>query len=333
MSEVDYMALREQRLAEVDGETAQIYRATAAGFGIRERGVETFRELFANTVLAGGAVLADGVTAETVAIPGPAGAIPARVYRPEGLENYGVYIHTHGGGFIAWNGLDGVDAINSQWAQRWGCAVVHPDFRVPPEDKFPAAIEDCWATVEWVAANAKRFGADPARIAVGGGCTGANIAAVMALMARDRGEPKLALQFLYAPQLDTRCDYRSHFEFARGYGLSRDDDLFVIDQYLGKPEDRWDWRASPVLVESVRGVAPAVIAVGEYEILRDETRLYAGRLRDAGVEVKYFEAHAQGHGHTYWRNHTGDYTAAAKESQANIDPIIRQFIGGKPVAK
>jgi acetyl esterase len=323
------MELREQRLREVDAETAEIYRATADGFGIPGLGVEKFRELFKERVLADGSKLAAGVSAETVAIPGPAGSIPTRIYRPENVDYCGVFIHTHGGGFVAWNGLEGVDAISSDFARRWRCVVVHPDFRVPPEDKFPAAIEDCWATVEWVAANSKRFGADPARIAVGGGCTGANIAAVMALMARDAGSPKLAAQYLYAPQLDTRCDYRSHFEFAKGYGLTRTDDLYVIEQYLRSPEDRWDWRASPVLVDSVKGVAPAVIAVGEFEILRDEARLYAGRLRDAGVEVHYFEGKGQGHGHTYWRNfQTGEYTAAALESQAQTDPVIRRLVGG-----
>lgn len=327
---LDYSEIRERRLAELDEETAQIYRATGGGFGIAELGVEGFRELFHRLVLSGGDQLAAGVSAETITIPGPAGDISARLYIPEDVDDYGVFIHTHGGGFIAWNGLVDVDAIASGFAARWGCAVVHPDFRVPPEEKFPAAISDCWATVEWVASRAASFGADPAKIAVGGGCTGANLAAVLALMARDAGRPNLALQYLYAPQLDTRCDYRSHFEFADGYGLSRADDLYVVEQYLRTADDRWDWRASPVLVDSVRGVCPAVIAVGEYEILRDEARLYAGRLRDAGVDVHYFEGPRQGHGHTYWRNfETGEYTRAARESQAQVDPVIRRHIGGR----
>jgi acetyl esterase len=326
----DYNELRERRLDELDEETAQIYRATGDGFGIPQLGVEAFRELFHRLVLHGGDEIAAGVKAETVAIPGPAGDIPARLYVPEEVDDYGVFIHTHGGGFIAWNGLENVDAISSGFAARWGCAVVHPDFRVPPEDKFPASVDDCWATVEWVAENAGSFGADAARIAVGGGCTGANLAAVMALLARDAGRPKLAVQYLYAPQLDLRCDYRSHFEFAKGYGLSRADDLYAIEQYLRTAEDRWDWRASPALVDSVTGVCPAVIAAGEYEILRDESRLYAGRLRDASVEVHYFEGPGQGHGHTYWRNTgTGEYTRAALQSQALVDPIIQNKIGGR----
>jgi acetyl esterase len=328
----DYADLREQRLAEVDAETREIYEVTGGGFGIREIGVEAFRELFAEAMGPEAGVLAPEVTASTISIPGPAGPIPTRVYLPEGEGPFGVYVHTHGGGWIAWNGLDHIDGFNSQLVREWGCAVVHPDFRVPPEDPFPAAVEDCWATIEWVGTHGDEIGVDSGRIAVGGGCTGANLAAVMALMARDAGGPRIALQFLDSPQLDTRADYGSQFEFAEGYGLTRDDDLCVIEHYLGAPENRWDWRASPVLVESVRGVAPALFTVGEYEILRDEALVYGGRLRDAGVDVHYLEGPAQGHSYLWWANlSTGEPTAVAAEHRAQVAAIVRRIIGaGSP---
>lgn len=330
----DYAALRERRLAQVDAQTRRGFEAAAGMLRIREMGVEAFRDVFAqamNTVTPG---MAPGVEAETITIPGPAGEIPVRVYRPTEHEGpLGVYVHTHGGGFIAWNGLDAVDGANSRSALEWGCMVVHPDFRVPPEHPFPAAIEDCWATVRWVGEHGPEHGIDTQRIAVGGGCTGANLAAVMALMARDAGAPDIALQFLDSPQLDTRCDTRSHHEFAEGFGLTRDADLFVVEQYLSAPEDRWDWRASPVLVDSVRGVAPAIVTAGEYEILRDEARLYTGRLRDAGVEVHYIEGPRQGHGFSLGRDlETGNYVPAAAVARARIGEVFRRHIGTPPGA-
>jgi acetyl esterase len=328
----DYAELRERRLAEVDAETRQGFEAAAEMLRIREMGVPAFREVFAQVMNMVTPGMAPGVDAETISIPGPAGEIPVRIYRPADHDGpLGVYVHTHGGGFIAWNGMDAIDGANSRSALEWGCAVVHPDFRVPPEDPFPAAVEDCWATVQWVAEHGREYGIDPERIAVGGGCTGANFAAVMALMARDAGSPKIALQFLDSPQLDTRCDYRSFYEFGEGFGLSRDADLFVVEQYLSDPEDRWDWRASPILVDSVRGVAPAIVTAGEYEILRDEARLYAGRLRDAGVEVLYIEGPRQGHGFSMARNpETGEYAPGAAAARAQIGEVFRRHIGKPP---
>jgi acetyl esterase len=154
--------------------------------------------------------------------------------------------------------------------------------------------------VKWVGENARQIGGDPDYIGVGGGCTGGSFAAVLALMARDAGAPKIAAQYLAATVFDCRADYRSQYENGAGYTLSRDDGCFVIDVYLKDPENRWDWRASPILAPSVRGVAPAYIYVGEWDILRDESRAYADRLRDAGVEVTLVvmqqESHAVGPG-------------------------------------
>jgi acetyl esterase len=329
----DYAALRERRLAQVDDETRRGFELATRLLRVRELGVDGFRKLFAE--LAGQGTLAPGVAAKTTSIPGPASDVLVRIYRPDGGGHaerpLGVYLHTHGGGWIAGGGLDTFDAVNSGLALSWNCAVVHPDFRLPPEHRFPAAVEDCWATVEWIHRHGADHGLDSSRIAVGGGCTGANLAAVIALMARDAGGPKIALQLLDSPQLDTRCDYRSQFECAEGYGLTHTDDLFVVEQYLGGPEDRWDWRASPILAESVRGVAPAVVTAGEYEILRDEARLYAGRLRDAGVEVHYVEGKGQGHGFLGGRNVvTGEFTRGAVLAQATVWPIVRRLIGSTP---
>jgi acetyl esterase len=324
----DYDELRRRRMEALDDEMRTVYEMTGSSIDLRTMGVAAMREAL-GSLLSRFGPLPEGVEAETISIPGPAGPIPTRVYRPASLgANPGVYIHTHAGGWIAMNGLDHVDGQNGAMALDWGCVVVHPDFRVPPEDKFPAAVEDCWATVEWVHKNAETIGVDRQRIAVGGGCTGANLAAVVALMARDAGAPNLALQVLQSPQFDCREDYESHFEFASGYGLSRDSDLWVIEQYLADPEQRWDWRASPILAESFRDLCPALIAVGEWEILRDEARMYANRLRDAGVHVDYLEGEQGGHGYTTWRNFTtGKLVAVAQRHHERINEIVRSRIG------
>jgi acetyl esterase len=328
----DYEALRERRMAELDDpELEKIYEITGSGLHIRERGVDGLREFIGQGMRTMGSGDRRGVVTRDIKIPGPAGEISARIYSPEGADGpTGAYFHTHGGGFVAGGGFETFDDLNCSTVLDWGCSVVHPDFRLPPENPFPAGVEDNWAALQWVGEHGAEVGIDTDRIAVGGGCTGANMAAVMALMARDAGAPKLAAQFLYAPRFDLRTDYRSEFEFADGYGLARDDDQFVTSQYLSDPEERWDWRASPALVDSLKGVAPAFFAVGEWEILRDDARAYANRMRDAGVEVHYTEGEKQGHGHTYWRNlETGEFTAGAKKSQAEVASFMKRKIGSE----
>jgi acetyl esterase len=328
---VDYQALRERRLASLPAETRSIYEAQKDGLSLRRLGIERFRTLFAELMSAGRPAndVTTKVETRVVEVPTSTGIVATKIYIPHGQrEPVGVYVHMHGGGWIAGGGFEAWDSINAELAVAWGCAIAHPDFRLAPESKFPGPSMDCYAAAEWIGRHGDKLGLDSRRIAVGGGCTGANLAAVVALMARDAGTPRLAGQCLFAPQMDCRTDYRSHVEFGVGYGLSQDDDLYAIEQYLDEPEDRWDWHASPVLVESVCGVAPAIFAVGEYEILRDGARLYANRLRDSGVEVHYFEGAGQGHGHTYWRNpQTGEYTDAARQSQAQVDGQMRRFLG------
>lgn len=316
-------------MSEVDPELKQIYDLP---FPLDPSiGAEGFRAAFAEMwPNMGGAGVRPGVTVTDTAVPGPAGDIKVRIYRPEGLEGpSGAYFHTHGGGFLAGGGIDPWDGSNSMEALEWGCTVIHPDFRLPPENRFPAGVEDCFAALQWVNDHADELNVDRKRIAVGGGCTGANMAAAMALMARDAGI-ELAAQYLWGPRFDLRGDYRSEFEFAEGYGLTKAFDDWVTSEYMSDPEDRWDWRASPFLVESLKGSAPAIFAVGEWEILRDNARAYADRMRDAGVEVHYFEGKGQGHGHPYWRNvETGEFTKGAQQAQAEVAGVMRRKIGSE----
>lgn len=291
---MDYKKLREERLAALSPKARAVYETPRPP--LRQMGVEGMR---ARGKAIGGAPTPDpDVPFRDVEIPGPNGPIPTRIFTPKGAEPKGIYLHVHAGGYIMFGGLDTMTNQNIRIAKDSGCIVVAPDFRLPPEHLFPAAVEDCFATLEWTQANAKALGGDPNYIGVGGGCTGGNIAAVIALMARDKGGPKLACQYLAATVFDCRTDYLSFEENGEGYTLSADDDRYVIEVYLGDMEKRWDWRASPILAPTVKDVAPALIWVGEWDVLRDESIAYANRLRDAGVPVTLTinpkEAHGAG---------------------------------------
>ena len=294
MNPYDWAALREQRLAAMSPEKRASWRQRASSMApFEELGLAGLRGFLDHFMAAD---LAPGVTQIEVEVPGPAGPVPVRIYRPDGVsEPMGICIHHHGGGFVAGGGFEAYDSFNSRLALEAGCLVVHPDFRLPPEHKFPAGIEDCWAVLNWIAEHGAEFGGDPTKIAVGGGCTGATLSTVIALMARDAGGPQIKFQWLFDAYLDARFDYQSQIENGEGYFLSLADNQWVTRRYLQHPEQRWDWRVSPILADSLRGVAPALIVAGEFDILRDEMRHYANRLRDAGVPVEHHCYPGEGH--------------------------------------
>ncbi|MEC3993753.1 alpha/beta hydrolase [Actinacidiphila sp. DG2A-62] len=318
---VDYDALRTQRMTEVDPEMRAIYDQVAAGPSIREIGIDAIRK---SGQTPANAVVPPGVTARNIEIPGPAGPIPTRIWMPEGVrEPVGVYLSTHGGGWNFGNGMEYHDAEEGQHVLDWGCAVVRPDYRIAPEHKFPAAIEDCYAALTYLGRHGRSLGLDPTRIGVGGGCAGGNIGTVISLMARDAGEVTPAIQFLWSPACDMRNNYRSHLEFGSGYGLRLDDADFVSQNYLPSREASYDWRASPILAPTLKGAPPALVWVGEWEILHDETMAYVDRMRDAGVKVHLIEGPQQGHGFIYLY----PQTAYSRTTRPKIDAIMRSYIG------
>ena len=251
---------------------------------------------------------------EKIEIPGPSEPIPAALIVPEGHGPLGIYINLHAGGFIGRSGLGDLSEARTR-ASELDCVVVHPDFRVAPEHKYPATIDDCWAVTQWVFENAEAIGGDASRVGIGGGCTGGNFSAIMAIMCRDAGLP-LAVQYLYFTIVDLRCDYASHFEFQNGYLLTRDSNLYVIEEFA---EQRFEWQASPIFAPSLRGVAPARIVNGEFEILRDEMTAYANRLHDAGVEVSRRICECQAHGFV-----DGD---VEEKVNRESNEFLRRFIG------
>lgn len=317
----DYAALRAERMATVTPEMKAIYDAAAAGPSIRQIGIPAIRASFAT---AANATIPPGVVAKNIEIPGPAGPIPTRIWMPAGATGLvGAYLSTHGGGWNFGNGMENHDAEEGAHVLEWGCAVVRPDYRIAPEHKFPAAIEDCYAVLQYLGAHGAELGLDATRIGIGGGCAGANIGTVVTMMSRDAGGTMPAFQFLWSPACDMRNNYQSYVEFANGYGLRADDADFVSKNYLRTREDSYDWRASPVLAPTLRNMPPALVWVGEWEILHDETMLYVSRMRDVGVHVDLIEGPQQGHGFLYLYPNT-EY---AKATLPVINRIVRSYIG------
>lgn len=218
-------------------------------------------------------------------IPGPAGQITVRVYTPQGSKPFPVLVFFHGGGF-AIGSIEGYDELCRALTNAAGCIMVSVDYRLAPEHKFPAAVDDCYAATKWVAENANAIGGDPTRIAVGGDSAGGNLAAVVALMARDRGTPPLVYQLLVYPCTNFAAfDTPSHRENAEGYFLTKDDMVWFMDLYLRSEADAHNPYASPLRAQDLRGLPPALVITAEFDPLRDEGEAYAARLREAGVPV------------------------------------------------
>jgi acetyl esterase len=218
-----------------------------------------------------------------------AGPIPLRVYRPAGVAAgtaLPALVFFHGGGWVIGD-LDTHDVLCRQLTAEAGIVVVAVDYRLAPEAKFPAAADDAWAATTWVAANAPRLGVDASRLAVGGDSAGGNLAAVVALMARDAGAPQIRLQTLLYPVVDVGTETRSYADFGDGYLLTRDGMRWFFDQYLASKDQAADWRVSPLRAKSLAGAAPALVVTAGFDPLRDEGEAYAEKLRQAGVRVDY----------------------------------------------
>ncbi|WP_019633372.1 alpha/beta hydrolase [Actinomadura atramentaria] len=220
-----------------------------------------------------------------LAVDGPDGPVPVRLYRPEPAgAPLPALVYLHGGGWVL-GGLENVDVSCRDLAAEAGCAVLSVDYRLAPEHPFPAAVRDAWAVTEAVAADPGRFGADPARLAVGGDSAGGNLAAVVALLARDRGVD-LAHQLLVYPVTDTARDTPSWRDYGSGYGLDGEEMARFMELYRAGA-DPADPLLAPLRAPDLSGVAPATVVTAEYDILRDEGDAYARRLAAAGVPVAH----------------------------------------------
>ena len=228
-----------------------------------------------------------------VAVEG--GEIMARVYVPDGDGPLPCHVYFHGGGF--WLGtLEASDNGCRSIAVDVGCVVVSVDYRLAPETTWPLPAEDCFAALCWVVDHADDLGVDPARISVGGASAGGNLAAVVALMARDRGGPPLALQVLEIPVTDLTMSQPSVAENGEGYLLTRAGMEQYAAYYLADPADANHPYASPLLADDLSDLPSALVMTAEFDPLRDEGEAYARRLADAGVAVEHVRWEGQFHG-------------------------------------
>lgn len=260
-------------------------------------------------------------------LPGAAGDIKARYYRPPGEkpgETLPAVVYFHGGGWTCGD-LDTHDSVCRGIAVYGRCAVVAVDYRMAPEHKFPAAVEDAMAAVTWVGASASSLGIDAGRLAVAGESAGGNLAAVAAIALRDSG-PKLAIQVLVYPVVDQASDTDSLRRFARGYSLTLELLRWYQRQYLRDERDRADWRASPLLAPDHSRLPPAYILTAGFDPLLDEGRAYADRLTQAGVSVVYECFEGQIHGFLPM----GGVIAAARHAQYRIGQMLCTRFGTFP---
>jgi len=221
--------------------------------------------------------------------PGATGPVPVRHYRPKGAaknEQLPALIYYHGGGWVIGD-LDTHDVVCRTLANAATCAVFSVEYRKAPEAPFPAAVEDCFAATQYVAAQATSLGIDAGRIAVGGDSAGGNLAAVMTLLARDAGGPAIAFQLLIYPGTDQQMGFPSVDRNGDGYLLTKRAMLYFRGHYLPRAEDWLDWRASPLLAKSLAGLPPAFVLTAGYDPLVDEGKAYADRLAREGVKTEY----------------------------------------------
>ncbi len=230
---------------------------------------------------------------------GPHGAIPVRLYRPTPRGEAGgalpVLVYFHGGGWTIGD-LDTHDVLCRQLANGSRCAVVSVDYRMGPEHRFPAAVDDCLAATRFVRDQASALGLDAARLAVGGDSAGGNLAAVIAIMARDAGDLAVAYQLLIYPAADMRLGHPSHTSNGRGYLLERETIGYYRANYISDPRQHLDWRASPLLRGDLRGLPDALVLTAGFDPLRDEGLEYADALSAADGRSTYICFERQIHG-------------------------------------
>nr|HET7859179.1 alpha/beta hydrolase [Caldimonas sp.] len=233
---------------------------------------------------------------------GPHGAIPLRIYRPRGAgasptqaRSLPALVYYHGGGWTIGD-LDTHDVLCRELCNGAGAVVVAVDYRMGPEHRFPAAVDDCVAATSWVHRQASELGIDPARLAVGGDSAGGNLAAVVAIAARDAGTLPIAYQLLIYPATDMRRGHPSHTENGTGYLLTTETIGYYHDHYIADPAHDLDWRASPLLHPDLSRLPPALVLTAGFDPLRDEGLDYADRLVAAGNRATYVCFERQIHG-------------------------------------
>jgi acetyl esterase/lipase len=272
----------------LDADTQAYLEATAGFPPAHTLSVEDARAGMEATAADGFGPVAEVASTEDRAIPGPHGPIRVRIYRPSvpdpaAAETLPALVYFHGGGWVI-GSLDTHDGVCRALCARTPCLVVAVDYRLAPEYPFPAAVDDAWASTVWVWERARELMVEPGAVAVGGDSAGGNLAAVVALRARDL-ELSLRLQLLVYPVCDFNTGTPSYVENGTGFGLTRETMEWFGRHYLGPDGDAASPQASPLRAERLSGVAPALVQTAEFDPLRDEGEAYARRLAEEGVPV------------------------------------------------
>jgi acetyl esterase len=228
-------------------------------------------------------------SAQLLLVPGPAGPVPVRSYRPKGAGKDEVLpslVYFHGGGWVIGD-LDTHDVVCRTLANGARCAVFSVEYRKAPEAPFPAAVDDCFAALSFISRGEKKFRINAKQLAVAGDSAGGNLATVMALMAREAGGPAISFQVLIYPGADMRMKHPSIKRNGEGYLLTEKVMLYFRGHYVPREADWLDWRVSPLLAKSLKGLPPAYVLTAGFDPLVDEGREYAERMQKEGVQVEY----------------------------------------------
>jgi cation diffusion facilitator CzcD-associated flavoprotein CzcO/acetyl esterase/lipase len=257
-------------------------------------------------------------------LPGPVRALPYRLYRPATPGPHPLMVYFHGGGWVI-GGVTSDEPFCRDLCVRTGVAVLSVDYRHAPEDPFPAAVDDAWAALAWVAEHATELGGAPGQLLVGGWSAGANLAAVVAQLARDAGAPALTGQLLVTPVTDGATTHASYGENGEGYILTASLMRWFWDHYC-PPDRRDDPRASPLRAGSLAGLAPAVVVTAQFDPLRDEGAAYAEAMAAAGVTV----AHIPAAGHTHTSITAVDMLPSGAAVRAALEQALRELLSAVP---
>jgi len=254
-------------------------------------------------------------------LPGSEGGVPVRFYLPEAARPLPVLVYLFGGGWVL-GSLEAVDPVCRRLANATPCAVVSVGYRRAPEHPFPAGLEDCYATARWVAEHGAELGLDPDRLAVGGASAGGNLAAAVALLARERAGPEIALQLLVYPPLDQRADTPSMHETLDPLLFGRKDLEWCWSHYLADPEDGDNPLASPLRARDFHGLPAALVITAGIDPLRDQGEVYASRLTEAGVSSEHVRFEGAVHG---FFSNAGRFDAAVEAQALAASALRRAF--------
>lgn len=227
-------------------------------------------------------------------IPGPTADLPIRVYRPNNDQNAPAMVYFHGGGWVL-NFLDIYDAALHRLANQSGSVIISVNYQKAPEHPFPTPFDDCYATLRWVKSHAAEIGIDPNRIGVGGDSAGGNLAAAVAVKARDE-KIELSYQLLVYPCIDRDFTTKSYLEYATEYGLTTRAMEWFWDQYLQGDQHNENPYAAPMRAKSLAGVAPSIVITAQYDPLVSDSENYCAKLKNDGADFIYKEFPGMIHG-------------------------------------